>query len=142
MIDLSDVNIKHIKFVNGEEIVSIVDDIRGDNIILEHPLQLNSIMNNGGSYTYYFTKYMPLNDDVIVYANASNIIAYSNVSDDIKERYIKASISYKEDPEKEDMEVNRQMEKQIRSNFSSLYGEDYEEEFDSYLETTTQHTLH
>jgi len=142
MIDLSDVNIKHIKFVNGEEIVSIVDDIRGDNIILEHPLQLNSIMNNGGSYTYYFTKYMPLNDDVIVYANASNIIAYSNVSDDIKERYIKASISYKEDPEKEDMEVNRQMEKQIRSNLSSLYGEDYEEEFDSYFETTTQHTLH
>lgn len=137
---MKDIDIKHIKLSNGEEIVSFINSIRGDDIVLEFPLMLNSVYNNNSTYTYYFTRFMNLTNDNIIHLNTRNIIAYSTVSDEIKEKYIRASLNYKEDRYKEENRVNKEIEERIRSNINSIM-DDEEYEYD-YETDTFQHTLH
>ena len=87
---MKDLNIKHLKLINGEEIISLVNQSIGDDLILEFPLLLNSIYDNNTN-TYYFTKYMNLTNDSLIHMNVRNIIAYSSVTDDIKRKYIVSS---------------------------------------------------
>lgn len=137
---MKDIDIKHIKLSNGEEIVSFINSIKGDDVILEFPLMLNSVYNNNSTYTYYFTRFMNLTNDNIIHLNTRNIIAYSTVSDEIKERYIRASLNYKEDRHKEENRVNKEIEKRIRDNINSIM-DDEEYEYD-YETDIFQHTLH
>jgi len=124
---MKDINIRHIKLVNGEEIISLVDKIESDNVILEFPMLLNTIFDNTSTYTYYFTRWMALadDDDHMVSVNLRNIIAYSNVKDAIKEKYIRTSMMYKEDSQSTDALINKQMEDHIKS--SSNDNNDYDD---------------
>lgn len=78
---MKDLNIKHLKLINGEEVISLVNQTVGDDLILEFPLLLNSIYDNNTN-TYYFTKYMNLTNDNLIHMNFRNIIAYSSVTDE------------------------------------------------------------
>lgn len=124
-VDENDLNIKHIKLSNGDEIVTLVDNIVGDDIILEFPLLLNSIQTAEGSYTYYFTKYMALTDDLVVHLNGKNIIAYSTVSEEVEDKYIRASLNYREDKEKEQRKVMQQMNSDIQEAVDQMLNYEY-----------------
>ena len=137
---MKDLNIKHLKLINGEEIISLVNQSIGDDLILEFPLLLNSIYDNNTN-TYYFTKYMNLTNDSLIHMNVRNIIAYSSVTDDIKRKYIVSSLSYKEDQLLEERRVNKEIDEKVRRNINAIIDEetDYAEEYDDDL---SPHTLH
>ena len=137
---MKDLNIKHLKLINGEEIISLVNQSIGDDLILEFPLLLNSIYDNNTN-TYYFTKYMNLTNDSLIHMNVRNIIAYSSVTDDIKRKYIVSSLSYKEDQLLEERRVNKEIDEKVRRNINAIIDEetDYAEEYDDEL---SPHTLH
>jgi len=137
---MKDLNIKHIKLINGEEIISLVNQSIGDDLILEFPLLLNTIYDNN-SNTYYFTKYMNLTNDSLIHMNVRNIIAYSNVTDDIKRKYIVSSLRYKEDQLLEERRVNKEIDEKVRRSINAIIDEDtdYAEEYDDDL---SPHTLH
>ena len=137
---MKDLNIKHLKLINGEEIISLVNQSIGDDLILEFPLLLNTIYDNN-SNTYYFTKYMNLTNDSLIHMNVRNIIAYSSVTDDIKRKYIVSSLSYKEDQLLEERRVNKEIDEKVRRNINAIIDEetDYAEEYDDDL---SPHTLH
>jgi hypothetical protein len=137
---MKDLNIKHLKLINGEEIISLVNQSIGDDLILEFPLLLNSIYDNNTN-TYYFTKYMNLTNDSLIHMNVRNIIAYSTVTDDIKRKYIVSSLSYKEDQLLEERRVNKEIDEKVRRNINNIINEDddYAEEYDDEL---SPHTLH
>lgn len=137
---MKDLNIKHLKLINGEEIISLVNQSIGDDLILEFPLLLNTIYDNN-SNTYYFTKYMNLTNDSLIHMNVRNIIAYSTVTDDIKRKYIVSSLSYKEDQLLEERRVNKEIDEKVRRNINAIIDEetDYAEEYDDDL---SPHTLH
>ena len=137
---MKDLNIKHLKLINGEEIISLVNQSIGDDLILEFPLLLNSIYDNNTN-TYYFTKYMNLTNDSLIHMNVRNIIAYSTVTDDIKRKYIVSSLSYKEDQLLEERRVNKEIDEKVRRNINAIIDEetDYAEEYDDEL---SPHTLH
>ena len=138
---MKDLNIKHIKLINGEEIISLVNQSIGDDLILEFPLLLNTIYDNN-SNTYYFTKYMNLTNDSLIHMNVRNIIAYSTVTDDIKRKYIVSSLSYKEDQLLEERRVNKEIDEKVRRNINAIIDEetDYaEEEYDDDLSPYTLH---
>ena len=137
---MKDLNIKHLKLINGEEIISLVNQSIGDDLILEFPLLLNSIYDNNTN-TYYFTKYMNLTNDSLIHMNVRNIIAYSTVTDDIKRKYIVSSLSYKEDQLLEERRVNKEIDEKVRRNINAIIDEetDYAEEYDDDL---SPHTLH
>ena len=137
---MKDLNIKHLKLINGEEIISLVNQSIGDDLILEFPLLLNTIYDNNTN-TYYFTKYMNLTNDSLIHMNVRNIIAYSSVTDDIKRKYIVSSLSYKEDQLLEERRVNKEIDEKVRRNINAIIDEetDYAEEYDDDL---SPHTLH
>ena len=137
---MKDLNIKHLKLINGEEIISLVNQSIGDDLILEFPLLLNTIYDNN-SNTYYFTKYMNLTNDSLIHMNVRNIIAYSSVTDDIKRKYIVSSLSYKEDQLLEERRVNKEIDEKVRRNINAIIDEetDYAEEYDDEF---SPHTLH
>lgn len=84
-------HIKNIKLANGDQIISAISTKSSiDLIILEHPFQLNLIKAKDNNVRYYFTKYMPLSGNDIIYLNVNNIVAYTTVSPDVEERYVSA----------------------------------------------------
>lgn len=93
---LEDLPIKHIRLVNGDQIVSYVQRLEDDSVILEQPLQLHPVMSTNEreskTYTFYFTRYMPLTDNRLVHLNPVNIVTYSDVTDDVMERYISSAL--------------------------------------------------
>jgi len=89
---LEDLDIQHFKLNDGCEIIAYINSIEKHIILVERPMLLNQIHNNGME-TYFFTKYMPFAEvDTLIKINSSNIVATSPLSDDIKERYIRATI--------------------------------------------------
>ena len=137
---MKDLNIKHLKLINGEEVISLVNQTVGDDLILEFPLLLNSIYDNNTN-TYYFTKYMNLTNDNLIHMNFRNIIAYSSVTDDIKRKYIVSSLSYKEDQLLEERRVNKEIDEKVRRNIDDIINEDdgYAEEYDDELSPRILH---
>ena len=93
---LANVNIKIIKLSNSEEIISLVNRVEKDNIVLELPMLLNVVISDYDKYTYYLTNWMPMSNDQIINVSINNIIAYSNVNNSIKENYVRASLSFKD----------------------------------------------
>jgi hypothetical protein len=90
-MNINDMHIKNIKLTNGDQIISAISTKSSvDLIILDNPFQLNLIKAKDNNIRYYFTKYMPLSGNDVVYLNVNNIVAYTAVSSDVEERYISA----------------------------------------------------
>lgn len=86
--------IRNLKLVNGDQIVAYINsESSADTIILEHPCQLNLYKEKDSTLTYYFTKYMPLSKYGIIRLNSSNIVAYTDISEEVEEKYIRAALS-------------------------------------------------
>ena len=84
--EYNDINIRHLKLVSGEEVISYVNEnSENEIIILERPLQIHR-MGIGG---FFFSKWYPFSkkDEAIV--NPKQIVSHSEVANDIKEKYIK-----------------------------------------------------
>jgi hypothetical protein len=103
---LQDLPIKHIRLVNGDQIVSYVQHLEDDSVILEQPLQLHPVMSTNErqskTYTFYFTRYMPLTDNRLVHLNPVNIVTYSDVTDDVMERYISSALEASAEKDRDD----------------------------------------
>lgn len=103
---LEDLPIKHIRLVNGDQIVSYVQRLEDDSVILEQPLQLHPVMSTNEreskTYTFYFTRYMPLTDNRLVHLNPVNIVTYSDVTDDVMERYISSALEASAEKDRDD----------------------------------------
>ena len=103
---LQDLPIKHIRLVNGDQIVSYVQHLEDDTVILEQHLQLHPVMSTNErqskTYTFYFTRYMPLTDNRLVHLNPVNIVTYSDVTDDVMERYISSALEASAEKDRDD----------------------------------------
>lgn len=103
---LEDLPIKHIRLVNGDQIVSYVQRLEDDSVILEQPLQLHPVISTNEreskTYTFYFTRYMPLTDNRLVHLNPVNIVTYSDVTDDVMERYISSALEASAEKDRDD----------------------------------------
>ena len=112
---LDDMDVQHIKFADGSEIVAYINKIQGAYIIVERPMNLNLVTAANGYDTYYFTKYFPFAKNNLVKLNSRNVISASEVTSEIKEKYIRAALrsdntsdidNGMEDLNDEDMDLN------------------------------------
>lgn len=102
--------IRNIKLTNGDQIVSYVNpESSSETLVLEHPCQLNLYKEKDSSLTYYFTRYMPLSSDDVIRLNVNAVVAYTNVSEEVEAKYIKAALQYEygssEDEDEDDFEI-------------------------------------
>jgi hypothetical protein len=112
---LEDMDIQHVKLSDGSEIVTYINSTEGASIIVERPMNLNLVTAANGYDTYYFTKYFPFAKNNLVKLNSRNVISASEVTDEIKEKYIRAALKSDntsdidngmEDASDEDMDLN------------------------------------
>ena len=89
---LDDMNIQHIKLSDGGEIIAYINTTEGASIIVERPMNLNLVTTTNGYDTYFFTKYFPFAKDNLVKLNSRNVISASEVTTEIKEKYVRATI--------------------------------------------------
>jgi len=90
------VNIRHLKFVSGEEVIGIMSKDEDASWCLEKPLLLNMAPHPYKS-TYFFSDWMPLAKEEVCTLNPSTIISHVECSDDIKERYIRVCLGIRQD---------------------------------------------
>lgn len=112
---LDTMDIQHVKLSDGSEIVTYINSTEGASIILERPMNLNLVTTANGYDTYFFTKYFPFAKHNLVKLNSRNVISASEVTDEIKEKYIRAALKSDntsdidngmEDASDEDMDLN------------------------------------
>jgi|SaaInlV_110m_DNA_1040235.scaffolds.fasta_scaffold00098_54 hypothetical protein len=101
-----EVDIRHIKLVTGEEVISLVLEVtEGGVMVLSSPLQLH-IIKKEDIYGYTFSPFMPLGVDGEVLVLVSNIVAFTYVTDDIRDEYINASETHNEETSIDELLVN------------------------------------
>ena len=112
---LDTMDIQHVKLSDGSEIVTYINSTEGSSIIIERPMNLNLVTTANGYDTYFFTKYFPFAKHNLVKLNSRNVISASEVTDEIKEKYIRAALKSDntsdidngmEDASDEDMDLN------------------------------------
>jgi hypothetical protein len=112
---LDTMDIQHVKLSDGSDIITYINSTEGASIIVERPMNLNLVTTANGYDTYFFTKYFPFAKHNLVKLNSRNVISASEVTDEIKEKYIRAALKSDntsdidngmEDASDEDMDLN------------------------------------
>ena len=91
---LDELDVRHFKFVSGEEIVSCVINRNKDEYIIQMPLKIHVSTDNTKQH-FFFTKWMPLANSDVCTINTTNIISQSSVAEDMKYRYLNICNEYK-----------------------------------------------
>ena len=91
---LDELDVRHFKFISGDEIVSCVINQNKDEYILQMPLQVHVTVEQS-KQQFFFTKWMPLSKSDVCTINLSNVVSQSSVAEDMKYRYVSICNEYK-----------------------------------------------
>jgi hypothetical protein len=114
---LDDMDVQHIKLSDGNELVGYINSTEGAMIIVERPMTINLVQTTNGYDTYFFTKYMPFAKSNIVKLNSRNVVAASEVRNEIKEKYIQAALKTEITDEYADDEMDNLSDEELDLNF-------------------------
>jgi hypothetical protein len=92
-----DLNIRHIKLTSGDEIIGLIAgiDVPNQLVHIERPMAIHSHYA-GDKESYYLTEWMPVAKSNISHISSVHIIAQSEVTDDMKENYIRFCLNKKD----------------------------------------------
>lgn len=123
----SDLDIRHIRLSSGAEIIAMIGSL-SDHLApntemteedetllcLENPLQVHASITQKGQ-SFFFTRWLPLSKHDVCLISVMHIVTIVECSDSIKEKYVDATLAYREemgDVESESIEPQlRDMEK-------------------------------
>ena len=115
---LGDLNIQQFNLASGDSIIGLVKSVEGNMVVIEKPLAISRTVS-GGMEAHYFSVYMPLSESTMVKVNYNNIVAVSDVTDEIKEKYIRTCIEDNEDDTTDDSDEFESDEPQEASTVKS-----------------------
>ena len=97
-LTLDNIDIRHFKLTNGDEIVGLVRGHDEIQVFIEFPLLLNIISLSPEKEQYYYTEWMPMAGDQLIKVYFGSIVAQSKCTDQFKEQYIRTALRLKETP--------------------------------------------
>ena len=97
-LTLDNIDIRHFKLTNGDEIVGLVRGHDESQVFIEFPLLLNIISLSPEKEQYYYTEWMPMAGDQLIKVYFGSIVAQSKCTDQFKEQYIRTALRLKETP--------------------------------------------
>ena len=98
---LDELDVRHFKFISGEQIVSCVINQNKEEYILQMPLQVHVTVEQS-KQNFFFTKWMPLSKSDVCTINLANVVSQSSVAEDMKYRYVSICNEYKTESSKEE----------------------------------------
>ena len=81
---MEDLDIRHFKLTNGDEIVGLVSNKNDTNWIIERPVQVNANLTGG----YNFTPWFPFSDAKTFKVLKNHIVQHVPVADTVKSTYL------------------------------------------------------
>ena len=88
MRELNDVNIRHFKLSNGEELIALVQGEEDQLIKLESPMEVHREVRMN-SQSFMFTKWLPLSKVDECLLNPMHIVSHVECDNDVKELYVR-----------------------------------------------------
>ena len=93
---MEEIQIRHFKLINGDQIIAAVNSKNKDNWFLGTPVQVSNALLGGFSFSPWF----PFSTEENYKVKFHNVIQSTLVDNDIKEAYIKFVLQLKENPPK------------------------------------------
>ena len=118
---MEDLNIRHFKLTNGEDIVAVVSVKNDDSWLLERPVLVNANILGG----YQFTPWFPFSKTKVFKVLFANIINSTGIDPDVKESYLEYVLQYKKEMAK--IEDNTQLLAEMEAEVDQRLGDLYEE---------------
>ena len=94
MRELNDVNIRHFKLSNGEELIALVQGEQDQLIKLESPMEVHREVRMN-SQSFVFTRWLPLSKFDVCLLNPMHIVSHVECDNDVKERYVRMCLDEK-----------------------------------------------
>ena len=93
--NLNDIDIKVFKLSSGEEVISLVSSVDGDQYKLEFPLEVHKQVRQT-THAFAFSDWQPLGrPDLDVTLSKTHVISVAVAEDEVKERYIRMCLQLK-----------------------------------------------
>jgi hypothetical protein len=119
---MEDLNIRHFKLINGEDIVGIVSTKNEDNWMIERPVLVSNNMLGG----YSFSPWFPFSNTKMHKVLFRDIVNSTGIDPDVKESYLKFVLELKKGPKKSianNSQLLSEMEAEIDERMAELYEE-------------------
>ena len=93
--NLNDIDIKVFKLSSGEEVISLVSSVDGNEYKLEFPLEVHKQVRQS-THAFAFSDWQPLGrPDLDVTLSKTHVISVAVAEDEVKERYIRMCLQLK-----------------------------------------------
>ena len=127
---MEELNIRHFKLMNGDDIIGLVAVKNDDNFIIERPVSIHANLLGG----FQFTPWFPFSDSKQFKIMKSNIIQHVPIAEEVKTSYVQFALK-----------LDKVSKPETRSDLEIL--EDYENELvnqyaDEGLPQTEKKTIH
>ena len=117
---MEDLNIRHFKLLNGEDIIGIVSTKNKDNWLIETPVLVNPGLLGG----YQFSPWFPFSKTKVYKVLFANIINSTGIDPDVKESYLQYVIDLKKSIKKINTAQDiADMQDEIDQRMNDLYEE-------------------
>lgn len=87
---MTDMNVRQMKLISGDEIVCLVSSDNDSTYLVETPLQVRLVEGTVGKYQ--LIPWFALSSSTLISINKSNIISHCEVDEDIKHHYISLAL--------------------------------------------------
>ena len=114
---MQELNIRHFKLMNGDDIIGLVAVKNDDNYIVERPVSIQSNLLGG----FQFTPWFPFSESKQFKIMKSNIIQHVPIAEDVKENYVQFALKLDEVRKpvtKSDQEILEEYEDQIINKYA------------------------
>lgn len=134
---MDDLNIRHLKLSNGDDVIALVSVKNDDSFVVERPVLVHMNMMGG----FQFIPWMPFSDAKSFKINKSQIVSHVNIAPDVAEAYIQFALKLKDfkrqlEP-KTDMDILRDLEERLVSSY-----EEVNPDFEIMDRNTKKRTVH
>lgn len=114
---MQELNIRHFKLMNGDDIIGLVAVKNDDNYIIERPVSINANLLGG----FQFSPWFPFSDSKQFKIMKSNIIQHVPIAEDVKENYVQFALKLDEVRKpvtKSDQEILEEYEDEIINRYA------------------------
>ena len=132
-----EIQIRHFKLINGDQIIAAVNSKNKDNWFLGTPVQVSNALLGGFSFSPWF----PFSTEENYKVKFHNVIQSTLVDNDIKEAYIKFVLQLKENPPKNVKKMSTRASEELLNELEdSIMDEEMNEVFQRDI--TKKETIH
>lgn len=132
-MEIKELNIRHFKLINGEDIIALCSVKNDDSYIIERPLVVSSNLIGG----FQFIPWFPFSENKAFKVLKNRIVSHVQVAEDVKEAYVDFALKLNErrrpvPSAKSDSQIMKELEETLLDRYDeerSTFAEEDDKEY-------------